>query len=378
MGTVYLDNAATSWPKPRAVTEALVTFMEQQAANPGRGGHRMSLEASRVVYRCREKVAQILNAQDPARVVFTLNATSAINMALWGLLEPGDHCVTSSMEHNAMARPLHALQQKGVEVAFVPCNNDGTVDLDSFATSIRKGTRLVAFTHASNVTGTILPVREIAQLAREAGALTLLDAAQTVGVEEVDVQAMGVDLLAAPGHKSLLGPMGTGFLYVGPRAEIRPTMFGGTGSYSDNLAMPEVLPDKLESGTVNALGLAGLGAGIGWVLSEGVANIAARENALVNRLRQGLCSIPGVKVYGGKPQVSLLAFNIADMGSTEVAAILDASFNICVRPGLHCAPLAHRSLGTIDQGVVRVSPGPFTTEAEIDLLLTAVEEIAVC
>jgi cysteine desulfurase family protein len=338
----------------------------------------MSLDASRVVYRCREQLARLIKAGDASRIVFALNATAALNMALWGALEPGDHCITTSMEHNAVARPLYALERTGVEVTYVSADPDGHVDVKAFGSAFRRNTRLVAITHASNVTGTIMPVGEIAHMAKEAGALTLLDAAQTAGVVEIDVEQLGIDLLAAPGHKSLMGPMGTGFLYVGTQANLRPTVYGGTGSYSEELDMPSALPDRYETGTVNAVGLAGLAAGVNWVLEKGVANIARQEDALADRLRTGLSSIPGIKLYGTHPQVALVSFNIGEMGSTEVAAILDASFGICVRPGLHCAPLAHRSLGTLQQGVVRVSLGPFNTGEDIDHLLGAVKEIASC
>ena len=338
----------------------------------------MSLQAGRVVYQCREKVAKLLSIRDSSRVVFTPNTTAAINMALWGVLQPGDHCVTTSMEHNAIARPLHALQKRGVDVTFVQCREDGSVDMASFAKSLRKDTRLVAMTHVSNVTGTVLPVQEIAEQAKAVGALVLVDAAQSLGVLDVDVPKLGIDLLAAPGHKSLMGPMGTGLLYVGPDADVKATVFGGTGSHSEDLDMPSQLPDRLESGTLNVVGLAGLSAGVDWVLDKGVNNLAAAELQLTQRLRNGLASIPGVKVYGYASHAPLVSFNVGELGSSEVAAILDATFNICVRPGLHCAPLAHRTIGTLRQGTVRASLGPFTTAQEVDALLSAVEEISAC
>ena len=376
--TIYLDNAATSWPKPGVVVEAMTSFMQKSAANPGRGGHSMAIEAARVVFQCREALGKLLNVADSRNIVFAPNATSAINTALWGYLKPGDHCVTSSLEHNAIMRPLHALQERGVQLTVVDCDVDDGVQVDAFAAALKDNTRLIAITHASNVSGTLFPVKDIAILARDAGVRLLVDAAQTSGVVPIDVQDAGIDLLAAPGHKSLLGPMGTGFLYVSPEVKLETTIFGGTGSNSHELSMPEETPDRFEAGTLNGPGIAGLFAGLRWLFERGIDSVAEHENTLVQQLRRGLGSIPGVLVYGSPSAVPVVSFNVRDIPSVEVSAILDASFNIATRAGIHCAPAAHKTLGTLQQGTVRVSPGPFNTLEDIEALLEAVEEIATC
>lgn len=372
---IYLDNAATTWPKAPEVATAIQEFLAQGAANPGRGGYGLSLTAGRMVFDCRRKLGNLFNVQDESRVIFTNNATQALNMALLGVLSPGDHCITTSMEHNAVSRPLHYLQKHGVEVTVIACNDRGELPLDQFQAAFRANTRLVTMIHASNVCGTLLPVQEVCSLARKRGALTLLDAAQTAGVYPIDVELLGVDLLAVPGHKSLLGPTGTGALYIGPQVELRPIHYGGTGSFSELLDMPGVLPDRFESGTLNTVGIAGLSRALDYIGSTGMDRIQTHERALAQRAWVGLQGISSVKLYGTGAGAPIVAFNIGEIGSTEVAYMLDASFNIATRAGLHCAPWAHQTLGTLAQGVVRVSPGPFTTTEEIDTLLEAVEAI---
>ena len=375
---IYLDNAATSWPKPDGVAQAMVDFMRDSGANPGRGGHTMSLAAGRTVFRCREALAALLNIGDSARLAFTQNATAAINAALFGTLHPGDHCVTSSWEHNAVARPLEELRRRGVGLTVVACDPGGVMDPEAFAAAMRPNTRLVAVMHASNVTGALFPAKQLAEVAHAGGALFLLDAAQTAGALPIDVRDIGVDLMAAPGHKSLLGPMGTGFLYVAPGVDLAPTVFGGTGSYSELLTMPEDYPDRLEAGTLNAPGLAGLHVAVNWLLEQGVDRIYAREQLYTNRLREELSDLRGVKVYGDHSLAPVMAFNVENLSSVEVSSILDASFGICTRSGLHCAPYAHGTLGTLGTGAVRVSPGPFTTDEDITALIDAVGEVARC
>ncbi|KAF0193851.1 MAG: cysteine desulfurase [Bacillota bacterium] len=372
---IYLDNAATTWPKPPAVATAINDFITQGAANPGRGGHGLSLATGRMVFDCRKKLGRLFNVQDESRVIFTSNATQALNMAVFGTLSPGDHCITTSMEHNAVSRPLHYLQGKGVEVTVIPCNSQGELSLGRLQAAFQANTRLVALTHASNVCGTLLPVQEACSLARQHGALTLLDAAQTAGVYPLDAELLGVDLLAVPGHKSLLGPTGTGALYIGPRTELRPSIYGGTGSFSELLEMPDVLPDRFESGTLNTVGIAGLSSALDYIEIAGLTHIRTHETALAKLAWRGLQAIGGIKVYGTGDGAPIVAFNVGEIGSTEVAYILDASFNIATRAGLHCAPWAHQTLGTYAQGVVRVSPGVFTTIKEIDTFLEAVEAI---
>jgi len=298
---IYLDNAATSWPKPPPVIHAMTDFLERVGGNPGRSGHRLSIAAGRIVYDAREAIAELFNAPDPLRVIFTLNATHAINIALNGPLRPGDHVVTTGIEHNAVMRPLRTFEKIGVQLTIIPCAHDGTLDLADAERAITPGTRLVVVNHASNVVGTILPVAEIASIAHFAGALLLVDAAQTAGVLPIDVQAMGIDLLAFTGHKGLCGPPGTGGLVIGDRVnidEIEPLMRGGTGSRSEFEVQPDDCPDKFESGTPNGVGIAGLGAGVRFVREHGVESIRAHELELTRALVDGLQAIPGVTVHG--------------------------------------------------------------------------------
>jgi cysteine desulfurase/selenocysteine lyase len=375
---IYLDNAATSWPKPPGMAEAMVHFMQDVGANPGRAAHRRAVEAGRIVYAAREAVAELFGEPDPLRVVFGPNVTDALNLALRGLLRPGDHAITSSMEHNSMMRPLRALEHGGVEVTVVPCSVEGALDPAAVEAAIRPHTRLIALNHASNVVGTLLPVAEVGQIARRHGLLLLVDAAQTSGAFPIDVQASAIDLLAFTGHKSLYGPMGTGGLIVGERvdpAEMEPLRRGGTGSRSEEEEQPTFLPDVYESGTLNAVGLAGLAAGLRWVLSQDVAAIRAHEMMLTQQLIDGLLAIPGVVVYGGRDaarQTATVSFNVAGMAPSEVGLRLDEECGIMCRVGLHCAPSAHRTIGTFPVGTVRFGLGAFNTPHEIDAALGAV------
>ena len=377
---IYLDNAATSWPKPEGVIEAMEEYLREYGASPGRGGHRLSIAAGQVVTETRELLAQLINAEDPAHIVFTANGTGALNQAIKGSLSPGDHVITSSMEHNSVVRPLKALEEWGIETSKVSCNKDGTFPLAELEGVIKENTRLIVLTHASNVTGTIMPVAEVGRIARRHNLLFLVDAAQSLGTLPVDVQEMGIDLLAFPGHKGLFGPSGTGGLYIRPGVELRPLCEGGTGSQSASLRQPDTLPDRYESGTLNAVGIAGLGAGVKFLLTEGIGRVREHEQKLVDRLLQGLNTIPGIVVYGVKDsahQAPLVSFTVRNYDPAEVAVILDQVFDIACRSGLHCAPEAHQTLGTLPQGgTVRLSPGYFNTEEDIDLALTAIEEIA--
>ena len=378
MSLIYLDNAATSWPKPPDVAEAMVRFLGEVGANPGRSGHRLSIEAARIVYAAREAVAALVNAPDPLRVVFAANVTEALNVALRGLLRPGDHVVTSSVEHNSVMRPLRALAREGVELTVVRCAPDGTLDPADVAAALRPSTRLVVLTHASNVIGTLLPIREVGLMLRERGTLLLVDAAQTAGAYPIDVREDCVDLLAFTGHKSLLGPMGTGGLIVGERladSDILPLKRGGTGSRSEREEQPEFLPDALEAGTPNAVGIAGLLAGVEWLRARGVAAIRAHESALTRRLIAGLRETPGVTVYGtgdASRQTATVAFDVAGVEPSEVGLRLDEESGILCRVGLHCSPAAHRTIGTFPVGAVRFGLGPFTTEADVDAAVRAV------
>lgn len=381
MELLYFDNAATSWPKPEATPAAMDRYLREIGASPGRSAHRLSLEAGRIVLEAREAVAQLLGADDPFRIVFTKNATEALNIVLRGLLKPGDHVITSSMEHNSVMRPLRALEAEGVAVSVIPCSARGELDPGDIPTAIRPTTRAILLTHASNVTGTILPVREAGRIAREHGLILIVDAAQTAGAVPIAVEEMRIDLLAFTGHKALFGPPGTGGLYIkkGLETQIRPLMTGGTGSRSEFEEQPSFLPDKFESGTPNTIGLAGLGAGVSWILARGVAAIRTREELLTARFIGGLQGIPGVTLTGPvdpSSRTAVVSFNIAGLLPSEAALELDERFAIMARPGLHCAPAAHRTIGTFPRGTVRFGFGFFNTEAQIDTALEAIRNLA--
>jgi len=379
---IYLDNSATSWPKPDCVAEAMVRFLREAGANPGRSGHRMSVQAARVVEETREAVAKILNVADPLRIVFCQNATDALNLALQSILKPGDHVVTSSMEHNSVMRPLRNLERKGVSLSVVPCSREGFLDPGAVEREIRPETAMVVVNHASNVSGTLLPVREAGEVTRRRGVLLLVDAAQTAGAYPIDFESEGIDLLAFTGHKALYGPMGTGGLVLGERVEVEkmePVRRGGTGSRSEYEEQPDFLPDKFESGTLNAVGLAGLGAGVSWVLERGVESIRKRELELVELMLEGLKEIPGVHIAGpegAEARVGTVSFTIDGLDPAAVALDLDRAYDVMTRVGLHCAPAAHRTLGTFPAGTVRFSVGAFTTEEEIEKAVSAVESMA--
>lgn len=385
---IYFDNAATSWPKPPGVAEAMIHFITEIGANPGRSAHRLSVESARVVYAAREAVAELFHAPDPLRVVFGHNVTEALNLSLCGLLRPGDHVITSSMEHNSVMRPLRALERKGVELTVVPCLPEGFLNPADVDAAIRSNTTMIVLNHASNVVGSLLPVAEVGQIVRRrVGAqstapLLLVDAAQTGGAYPIDVRVDGIDLLAFTGHKSLYGPMGTGGLVFGERVDVshlEPLKRGGTGSHSEREEHPDFLPDLCESGTPNAVGLAGLEAGVRWVLERGVDAIHAHETALTQRLIDGLKEIPRVTVYGGldaRRQTATVSFNIAGKEPSEVGLRLDEEHGVLCRVGLHCAPAAHKTLGTFPAGTVRFGLGTFNHIAEVDTALKAVRLLA--
>jgi len=379
---IYFDNAATSWPKPPGMAEAMVHFVNDVGANPGRSAHRLAVDSGRIVYNAREAVAGLFNAPDPLRVVFGPNVTEALNLALHGLLRPGDHVITSSMEHNSVMRPLRALERQGVEVTVVRCSPQGFLDPADVEAAVRPNTVMIALNHASNVVGTLLPVAEVGHIARRHGLLLLVDAAQTGGAYPIDVQADGIDLLGFTGHKSLYGPMGTGGLVIGERVDVarmEPLKQGGTGSRSEHEEQPGFLPDLCESGTPNAVGLAGLEAGVRWVLERGVDAIRAHEVELAQRLVDGLMGISGVTVCGGLDatrQTATVSFNITGMEPSEVGLRLDEEYGIMCRVGLHCAPAAHKTIGTFPVGTVRFGLGAFNTLEEVDAAVAAVGRLA--
>jgi cysteine desulfurase/selenocysteine lyase len=379
---IYLDNAATSWPKPEAVQEAVLRCLREVGANPGRSGHRLANEAERIRLDAREALAELLGVRDPMRVVFTSNATAALNLVIRGLLPPGSHALTTGMEHNAVMRPLRALEQLGVTVSVAPCEPDGTLDPDTLDEHIRPLTRLIVANHASNVCGTILPIRAIGAVARQYGIPFLVDAAQTVGCHPADLATDNVDLLAFTGHKGLLGPTGTGGLAIHDDLDIDklpPLICGGTGSRSEQEYQPDFLPDKYEGGTPNIVGLAGLVASVRYVLDRGVDEIGAHERMLTQRLIDGLREIPGVRVFGTQDanrQTAVVSFTVDGQSASDIAHALDERYEIMCRPGLHCAPRAHQTLGTLPDGTIRFAPGPFSTEAEIDQAVEAVAKLA--
>ena len=378
---IYLDNAATSWPKPPEVKEAMAHFLDELAGNPGRSGHGLSVEAGRVVYDARELVAGLFNAADPLRVIFTMNATHALNLALNGILSPGDRAVTTGMEHNSVMRPLRALEREGVEVVAAKCSNDGRLDLASLEEAA-SGAKMVVINHASNVVGTLQDIEHAGRIAHAAGAMLLVDAAQTAGVVPIDVQNTGIDLLAFSGHKGLLGPTGTGGLVIGENVDVsgmRPLVLGGTGSSSGKEEQPERLPDKFESGTPNSVGIAGLAAGIRFVLHRGLNSIRKHEMKLAGMLIDGLRSMERVHVHGTCDPalcMAVVSFTIEGMPVSRIGLRLEEEFAVMSRVGLHCAPAAHKSIRTFPGGTVRLAPGIFTTPQEIEQALAAVRKVA--
>jgi cysteine desulfurase/selenocysteine lyase len=378
---IYLDNAATSWPKPPEVLKAMTDVLELAGGNPGRSGHRLSVAAAREVYNAREDIASFFNVADPLRVIFTSNATHAINVALEGLLRPGDHVVTSSIEHNSVMRPLCSLEKQGVRLSIVPCAADGSLDVRDVARVMNSRTRLVAITHASNVMGTILPVAEVASVAHKAGALLLVDAAQTAGAIPIDMPAMGIDFLAFTGHKELQGPPGIGGLAIGENvdvSQIEPLVRGGTGSRSESQEQPDDLPDKFESGTPNLVGIAGLHTGIQWMRNRGIDTIRAHLKELTSALINGLSELPRITVYGPlgtNSRVAIVSFSVQHKRVSEVGLKLDEDYGILCRVGLHCAPAAHKTMGSFPEGTVRLAPGVFTTMDDISTTIRAIEQV---
>ncbi len=376
---IYLDNAATTYPKPRSVHNAVMRAMNNYGANPGRSGHSMSMASALEIYKCRETAAEMFNAPGAECVVFTLNCTHATNMVLKGLLKPGDHVVTSCLEHNAIMRPLKKLEEFGIKhtVAEVyPCDNDKTVD--SFRKCITSKTTLIACTCASNVWGIRLPIERIAALAKVYGIMMMVDAAQGAGVIPIDVTESKIDYLCLAGHKGLYGPMGTGMLITSRADKLNTIIEGGTGTNSLSFYQPSDMPEKLESGTPNVMGICGLGAGMEFVKQRGIKNISKHESQLINYLYERLRKIKNVELYMPKPDekyfAPLLSFNIKDKDSESVSNILNKN-GIQVRAGLHCAPAAHKFCGTLEKGAVRVCPSAFTTRKEIDRLVSIVKKI---
>jgi cysteine desulfurase family protein len=383
LSRIYLDNAATSFPKPEGVYAAVDRYQRKIGAAIGRGVYQSSLDATALVQRCRARIAELLGAENPERILFTFNGTDSLNTALHGLLRPGDHVVTSVIEHNSLLRPLHELRMmSNIDVTQVRADGEGQIDPQEIRNALRPNTRLIALMHASNVTGGLQPIADVGAIARSARAFFLVDAAQTAGHIPIDLRSLPVDLLACPGHKGLLGPLGTGVLYVRPGVEeyLRSFRQGGTGTHSEDDRQPDTLPDKFESGNHNAPGLVGLEAGVSWLLERGIESVAAHERKLTLRLWHGLIELPGVRLFGvpaDGSRVGVVSLKIDDFDVQDVAAILDQSFGVEARAGLHCSPGAHRAIGTFASGgTTRLSIGPFNTEDDIDAACTAIRQIA--
>jgi len=383
---IYLDNAATSWPKPPEVHAAVEQYSRNLGAPSGRSGYAEAAETERGVAAARLNVARLFAVDEPQRIVFTLNGTDSLNQAIYGVLQDasGDAChvVTSVIEHNSVLRPVRNLEDAGrIQVTRVDCDDQGRVSASDVCRAITRHTRLVVLSHASNVTGAVTPLEEIAAAVQDSHALLLVDAAQTAGHRPIDLRKLPIDLLATPGHKGLLGPLGTGILYVSPRAQARlqSVRQGGTGTHSEEDRQPDSLPDKCESGSLNVPGIFGLGAAAAYLRSHGVSKIMRHIEKLVEQLSEGLRELPGVRRYGpssSSEQAGILSITVEGFDPHEVATVLDATCRIQVRSGLHCAPLMHRRLGTLEQGgTVRLSPGPFTTAADIEATVAAIAEL---
>lgn len=377
--SIYLDNAATTFPKPETVYSAMDRALRETGASPNRGGYRQSLDAARILFESRESLADLFNVSDSSRFIITHSATESLNLAVKGFLKPGDHVVTTTMEHNSLARPLHEISDYGVELTWVSGDINGHVSIESVLEAVTPATRLVAMTHCSNVTGALNPAGEIGSSLKARGIKFLLDASQSAGSVPIDIPAMNIDLLAAPGHKGIYGPQGTGFLYIAEDIVLKPLMVGGTGGGSTELTPPDNLPERYESGTHNIAGIAGLKAAADFIASKGIDSIQRHEMLLVSRLIEGLSLINSVKVFNrdlAKPRGAVVSFTLNGVDPSTIGFILDRDFDIAVRVGLHCAPLAHRTIGTFPEGTVRVSPGIFNTCEDIDCFLAAMNEIA--
>jgi len=378
--TIYFDNAATSWPKPEAMMNAVEYFNSNIGSNPGRSGHHLSVDAGRILYEVRDNAAEIFGADDPLRIALTSNITHSLNIVLRGMLKSGDHVITSSMEHNSVMRPLRELERNGVDLSIVTCDSRGMLDPCEIEKSVKKNTKLIVLNHASNVTGTILPVEEAGKISSGYGIPFCVDAAQTAGCVEIDVNRMNIDILCFTGHKGLYGPMGTGGFYLrkGLEGKIDNLMSGGTGSMSEFEEQPDFMPDKYESGTLNAIGFAGLAAGMKFVRETGIDVIRKREDELTGYFIKSLEDIGGIHLFGPeniRDRTSVVSFNIEGVTPSESAYIFDEEYGILSRPGLHCAPSAHRTIGTFPEGTNRFSFGYFNTFGEIDTAVGAIRKI---
>lgn len=375
---IYMDNAATTLRKPVQVKEAVLAALDTMG-NAGRGASDPALDASRVIYGTREKLAGLFHAESPSRIVFTVNSTESLNIAIKGLCDPGDHVITTVLEHNSVLRPLYECRERGTALTILGCDEKGNISYEEMERAVRPETKMIVCTHASNLTGNMIDLERVHAIAKRHGLLLIVDASQTAGVWEIDVQKLGIDVLCFTGHKGLLGPQGTGGMYVRSGVEIRPLLSGGSGIDTYNTHHPTQMPTALEAGTLNGHGIAGLGAAVSYITETGPDTIRERELALMQRFYLGISGIPGVKVYGDfstKNRAAIVSFNIGDYDSSEVSDELNVRYGIVTRPGAHCAPLMHQALGTVDQGAVRFSFSHFNTEEEVDAAVRAVKEVA--
>ncbi len=376
---IYLDNAATSFPKPESVYTAMNKCLRHYCANPGRGSHAMSIQSSMAVNDTREKLAALLKIKDSMNICFTKNATEALNIAIIGSLNEGDHVITTCMEHNSVLRPLKTLEKyNGIKLTIVEGDNMGRIDPFIIKRHINKKTKLIACTLSSNVNGIVMPVREISKVAENNELLFLLDASQGLGCIDIDTSILYVSMLAFPGHKGLMGPQGTGGLYVSPDVRLKPLMSGGTGSKSEYLYQPDILPDKFESGTLNTPGIVGLGAGIEFITKTGLSEIKRKKDVLIKRLYDGIAQNKNIKIYSPsdvKENSGIVSFTVKDTDSSDICALLDKKYIIECRSGFHCAPLAHKHFNTNKTGMVRLSVGYFNTIDEIDNTIWAINRI---
>lgn len=375
---IYLDNAATTIKKPEAVIKA-VTEALSAAGNSGRGVHSASLDASRIVYDTRVQLSSLFGADNPDRIAFTMNATEALNIAIQGIFNPGDHVITTALEHNSVLRPLYMMEEKGVEITIIPTDEKGNICYEDIKRDIKDNTKAVVCTHASNLTGNILDIEKIGKIAKDNDLMFIVDASQTAGFLDIDVKRMNIDVLCFTGHKSLMGPQGTGGLYVREGVEIRPLLSGGSGVLTYSKSHPGDMPVKLEAGTLNVHGIAGLNASVKYIREKGLENIRKAELELADYFYREVFEIPGVKVYGDFSEslrCPIVSLNIRDYDSSKVADVIYSQYGIATRAGAHCAPLMHKALGTVEQGAVRFSFSYFNTIEEAALVVKAVKEVA--
>lgn len=375
---IYMDNAATTLHKPDAVKAAVLAAFETMG-NAGRGASEPALDASRVIYGTREKLARFFNAESASRIVFTANSTESLNIAIKGLFCPGDHVITTVLEHNSVLRPLYECREHGVELSILGCDEKGNISYDEMESAVKDHTKAIVCTHASNLTGNMIDLKRAGEIARKHGLIFVVDASQTAGVWPVDVQNTGIDVLCFTGHKGLMGPQGTGGMYVRTGVEIRPLLSGGSGIDTYNPHHPSQMPTALEAGTLNGHGIAGLGAAVSFLEETGLDVIREKEQSLMRRFYEGISCLPGVKVYGDfdtRERAAIVSFNIGDYDSSEVSDELNVEYGIVTRPGAHCAPLMHKALGTVEQGAVRFSFSYYNTEEEVDAAIRAVRELA--